>query len=73
MDIASRKLLTKSTRRYLLVQSQQWKHQSNMWNLFYGNNKDTRTTQWRRCGVFSVTFEQIPHIIVVFLLLTLNK
>ena len=29
---------------YLLVQSQQWKHQNNMWNLFKVNNKDTRTT-----------------------------
>ena len=26
--------------RYLPVQSQQWKHQSNVWNLFKVNNKD---------------------------------
>ena len=26
---------------FLLVQSQQWKHQKNMWNLFIINNKDT--------------------------------
>ena len=28
----------------LLVQSQQWKHQKNMWDLFQGNKKDLRTT-----------------------------
>ena len=28
----------------LLVQSSQWKHQHNVWNLFKVNNKDTRTT-----------------------------
>ena len=30
--------------RHLLVQSQQWKHQNNVWNLFKVNSKDTRTT-----------------------------
>ena len=30
--------------RDILVQSQQWKHQSNVWNLFKVNNKDTRTS-----------------------------
>ena len=30
--------------RPVLVQSQQWKHQNNAWNLFKVNNKDTRTT-----------------------------
>ena len=29
---------------YLTVQSQQWKQQKNVWNLFKINNKDTRTT-----------------------------
>ena len=29
--------------RYLLVQSQQWKYQNNVWNLFKVNNKETRT------------------------------
>ena len=28
---------------------------------------------WRRCGVFSVTFEQISHIALVFPLLAWNK
>ena len=40
----------------------------NLKNLFKFNNKDTRTTSW--CLVH---FEQISHIILVFLLLTLNK
>ena len=30
--------------RYLLVQSQQWKHQNNLWILFKVNNKDTKIT-----------------------------
>ena len=29
---------------HLLVQSQRWEHQENVWNLFKVNNKDTRTT-----------------------------
>ena len=29
---------------HLHVQSQQWKHQNNVWNLFKVNNKDYRTT-----------------------------
>ena len=33
--------------RHLLVQSQQWKPQNNMGNLFKVNNKDTRTTSIR--------------------------
>ena len=32
----------------------------------------TQQRQWRRSGVF-VNFEQISHIVLVFLLLTLNK
>ena len=35
-------------------------------NMFKVNNKDTRT------GVFIVNFEHISHLILVFLLLTLN-
>ena len=30
--------------RHLLVQSKQWKHQNNVYNLFKGNNKDIRKT-----------------------------
>ena len=53
--------------------------------MFKVNNKDTRTTlcskltiktperrQWRRSGVFIVNFEHISHLVLVFLLLTLN-
>ena len=29
--------------------------------------------QWRRSGVFIVNFEHISHLVLVFLLLTLNK
>ena len=28
---------------------------------------------WRRSGVFIVNFEHISHLVLVFLLLTLNK
>ena len=35
---------TSKPRRYLLVQSQKWKHQNKIWNLFKVTNKDTRTT-----------------------------
>ena len=35
------------------------------------NNKDTRTMQRRRSGVFIVNFEHISHL-TVLLLLTLN-
>ena len=37
------------------------------------NNKNTRTTLWRRSGVFIVNFEDISHLFLVFLLLNLNK
>ena len=55
--------------------------------LFKVNNRDTRTRyeicskltiktperrQWRRSGVFIVNFEKISHLVLVFLLLTLN-
>ena len=36
--------------------------------MFKVNNKDTR----RRSGIFIVNFEHIPHLVLVFLLLTLN-
>ena len=56
--------------------------------LFKVNNRNTRTRceiyskltintperrQWRRSGVFIVNFEHISHLVLVFLLLTLNK
>ena len=30
--------------RHLLVQSQQWKHQKNVWNMLKVNNKGVETT-----------------------------
>ena len=59
---------------HLLVQSQQWKHQKNVWNLFKVNNKDNSMTSmaWFWClycqlwigftnvsCVFIVDFEQV--------------
>ena len=29
--------------------------------------------QWRRSGVFIVNFERIPHLVLMFLLLTLSR
>ena len=46
------------------VQSQQWKHQNNVWNLFKVN---------LRSSVFVANFEQISQIVLVFSLLTINK
>ena len=56
--------------------------------MFKVNNRNTRTSrkicsklttktperrQWRRSDVFIVNFELISHLILVFLLLTLNR
>ena len=57
--------------RHLIVQSQQWKQQNNVWNLFNISNKDTRTTSCT--GLFIVNLEQISHIVLVLTLLTLKK
>ena len=40
------------------------------WNLTI---RTPEQPHWRRSGVFIVGFEQIPHIVLVFPLLTLNK
>ena len=51
---------------FLFVQSQQWKYQKNVWNLFKVNNKYIRTT--------SITLNRlISHIVLSFPLLTLSK
>ena len=42
---------------YLLVQSQRWKHQSNVWNLIKFNNKDTRTTSVRSFWCLSCSLQ----------------
>ena len=44
----------------MFVQRQQWKHWNGLLN------------QWRLSGVLIVNFEQISHIVLVFLMLTLN-
>ena len=44
---------------HLLVQSQQWKHQNNVWNLFKFNSENFRWRQWLLSGVFTVDFEQL--------------
>ena len=40
--------------------------------MFKVNNKDTRRRQWHRPGIFIFNFEHISHLVLVFLLLTLN-
>ena len=35
--------------------------------------KTLKQRQWRLSGIFIVNFEQIPHIVLIFPLLTLNK
>ena len=45
--------------RYLPVQSQQWKHQSNVCNLFKVNNRSTKN--------------DVTDVVLVLLLLTLNR
>ena len=51
--------------RILVVRSQQWEHQNNVWSLFNINNKYTRTTfwglycQWRHSGFSIVNFKQV--------------
>ena len=57
--------------RYLLVQSQQWKQQSNVWNLL--TIKTPKRRQWYRFGAFVVNFEQISKTVLLFLSLTLSK
>ena len=53
----------------ILLQSQQWNHQNNVWNLFKVNintrkllrNIDTRKRHWCRSDLFIVNFEQNSH------------
>ena len=40
--------------------------------MFKANNKNNRTTSWRRSGVFIFNSEHISDLVLVFLLLTLN-
>ena len=57
----------------LLDQSQRWKHQDNLWNLFKVDNKDIRKTSLAIFRCLSCYFEQTSHITQVVPLLTLNK
>ena len=41
--------------------------------MFKVNINTPERRQWRRSGVFIVNFEHIPHVVLVFLLLTFNK
>ena len=52
-----------------LAQSQEWKHQNNVWNLLI---ETLDTCQWRRSDVFIINFEQISDFALVFPLLTLK-
>ena len=52
----------------LLVESQQLKHQDNIWNLFRFNNKDTRTTSMTSFWCLDCWFgTYIAHIAGVFI------
>ena len=59
--------------QHLLVQSQNLKHQKDMWNVFRADTIDTKRRQWHRSSVFVVEFEKVLPIVQVFSLLALNK
>ena len=76
-DVATMMLCMTSC-HHLLVQSQWWKHQKNVWNLFKVNNKDTnvpflyplKTSENQR---FSDVFRGYTNGTLLSLLLTLNR
>ena len=41
--------------------------------MFKDNNKKPEQLKWRRSNVFVVNFENISHLFLVFVLLTLKK
>ena len=60
--------------RHLLPQSQQWKLQSNLRNLFKVNKKKTPERRHRRrVGICIVNFEHISHMGLVYPFLILSK
>ena len=59
--------------RHLLTQSQQWKLQSNLRNLFKVNKKRPERRHRRRVDIFIVNFEYISHMGLVYPFLILNK
>ena len=44
---------------------------SNVWNLFKIDNKNTGKNERQRFDIFILNFEQISHIALLFLMLTL--
>ena len=58
---------------HFLVQSQTWKHWSNVSNLFKVTIKTPERHQWSCFGIFIVNSEQILCICSVLPLMTLNK
>ena len=58
---------------HLLTQSQQWKLQSNLRNLFKVNKKRPERRHRRRVGILIVNFEHISHMGLVYPFLILNK
>ena len=59
-------------KKRLPVQSEQWEHQENLWNMLKVNNKDTEPHHCRRSVVFIVNFKYFSYFFLVFLLLTFN-
>ena len=57
------------------VQSQQWKHQNNVWNLFKANNKDIERCQMKWFVRIVNGFQPLTssNIVLMSLLLTLNR
>ena len=56
--------------RYLLVQNQQWKHQT-MYGIFSKLTINTpEWSHWRRSGIFVLNFQQISHFAFMFSLFT---
>ena len=72
-ELINHELLYELSSWHLLTQSQQWKHQSNVWNPYKVNNKDSRRRHSQRSGVYIANFEQILLMVLVFPVLTLNK
>ena len=48
-------------RQHLLVQIQQWKHQSSVWSMFKVNNKDNRPTSLTPGGQIARTETRVFH------------
>ena len=58
--------------RYLIVQIQQQKH-LDKWSMFKVNNRHQNGIIDCRSIVFTDIFEHISHLVLMFLLLTLNR